>query len=159
MASFGFLLISSARDLFPQCPPGWPVPGNITDSLDGYGNRKPIYFFLTRAYWTGNDYSRIRSPDTFINERARDEDVVEEEEVVRGDKCPPNTEVKLHNLRKVHSRLFSKEKLVAVQGLSLHIQSDNLLCLLGQNGAGKVWNTRVWDWSVLDHNHSHVDRV
>jgi ABC-type multidrug transport system fused ATPase/permease subunit len=111
-----------------------------------YGTRRPFYYFLTPSYWTGKSRPVTKNGKDKHNHDEKekvDEDVLVEEETVAKGTYPKNTAVKIDQLRKVYSGdesccSCSSKGYVAVKGLSLYMESDTLLCLLGHNGAGKV---------------------
>eukprot|EP01118_Nematostelium_gracile_P008166 TRINITY_DN2698_c0_g3_i2.p1 TRINITY_DN2698_c0_g3~~TRINITY_DN2698_c0_g3_i2.p1 ORF type:complete len:293 (+),score=63.74 TRINITY_DN2698_c0_g3_i2:360-1238(+) len=113
-----------------------------------YGTRRPFYYFLTRSYWTGKSRPKSKSTRDFDDDpdeiSKTDSDVLAEEEMITNGKLPENTAVKIDHLRKVYTSNEQKKcceksgRYVAVKGLSLYLESDTLLCLLGHNGAGKT---------------------
>lgn len=67
-----------------------------------------------------------------------DTDVAEEDKVVKSGNYPPNTCVVIDDLMKEYSGMFGTNKFMAVKGISLTMQNNQLFCLLGPNGAGKT---------------------
>lgn len=67
-----------------------------------------------------------------------DEEVIEEDRIVKSAAYAPDTCVVLDDLMKVYtSGIAGRNKFMAVKGISLTMQNNQLFCLLGPNGAGK----------------------
>jgi len=111
---------------------------------DVFGNRKPVYFFLTPSFW-GYHHSNRRSYDlakllSKSEKIQEDDDVHDERLAALDDSKSKNAAVRLLHLRKVFGgNIFQKNSgKAAVEGSSWTLQEGQLLALLGQNGAGKT---------------------
>jgi len=111
---------------------------------DDFGNRYPVYFFLTPSYWgiryftKGAKNLRLDPLKKKAEKEVEDEDVHAERFRALSDEGE-KAAVRLLYLRKVYGGLFTSEssKKVAVAGSCWTLPEGQLLALLGQNGAGK----------------------
>jgi len=110
---------------------------------NGYGNKKPIYYFLLPSYWF-NRNSSIKNKQWIMNTQKKypskininelDDDVQKHYRYT----CNPESNddpIKIINLRKTFGG--GKKKKIAVKNTCLSIGQNKVLALLGQNGAGK----------------------
>ncbi|KAI3807454.1 hypothetical protein L1987_23382 [Smallanthus sonchifolius] len=122
------------------------------------GVRKRTFYFLNPGYWSGNGGNRVegricscmRSPPPSDQTSPDDEDVLEEENIVKRQHTEgvvdPNLAVQIHGLVKVYPGrtnigCFNCKKTApyhALKGLWVNFPKDQLFCLLGPNGAGKT---------------------
>ncbi|KAK9119373.1 hypothetical protein Scep_017466 [Stephania cephalantha] len=123
------------------------------------GVRKSLIYFLSPGYWTGKGGSKVeeggvcsctRSYVPPENTRSEDEDVLEEENVVKQqtaqNEVDPNVAVQIRGLAKTYPgtrsmgccKCKTTSPYHAVIGLWVNFKKDQLFCLLGPNGAGKT---------------------
>jgi ABC-type lipoprotein export system ATPase subunit len=109
-----------------------------------FGVRKPLYFFLTPAYWGFADYSSHKSNEEWLASLKAtpppfsgniDADVVKEREDALSDQIWPA--VKVIHLRKQFKDWRGRVTKTAVFDTCINFEKDKLVALLGQNGAGK----------------------
>ncbi len=68
-----------------------------------------------------------------------DDDVIAEDELVKSGNYPQETAVVIEDLMKIYGNsCCGRKPFVAVKGISLTMQNNQLFCLLGPNGAGKT---------------------
>lgn len=102
------------------------VPGN-------YGPRFPPYYIFMKSYWFGSKSSKYSSTaddtDLFFGNDV--EHVTQETREKQG--------IRIYNITKEFpSKEKGKEKVKAVEDLSLEMYEGQITCLLGHNGAGKT---------------------
>ncbi|KAJ9560158.1 hypothetical protein OSB04_005318 [Centaurea solstitialis] len=122
------------------------------------GVRKPCFYFLNPGYWSGKVEtgwkgricSCMRSPPPLEHTDPDDEDVLQEENIVkqqhREGAVDPNLAVQIHGLGKVYPGTTNigccsckkSAPYHALKGLWVNFPKDQLFCLLGPNGAGKT---------------------
>eukprot|EP00741_Cyanophora_paradoxa_P000093 tig00000057_g89.t1 len=113
-----------------------------------YGQTKGPFYFLYPSYWTGKeDHTEHIDQTDFMSPEDRadmDEDIRNEEQMLRSNQAPPHTAVKIMNLRKTYMKRTlgliadPTTEFVAVKGTWLTMEEGKLFCLLGHNGAGKT---------------------
>lgn len=76
--------------------------------------------------------------DVEAGEFMEDPDAVTEREFVNSEQLPTDCPVVVKDLRKVYNAAGSAPAKVALAGMTLHMNADEVLCLLGPNGSGKT---------------------
>eukprot|EP00246_Nothoceros_aenigmaticus_P013513 TRINITY_DN4700_c0_g1_i2.p1 TRINITY_DN4700_c0_g1~~TRINITY_DN4700_c0_g1_i2.p1 ORF type:complete len:623 (-),score=94.49 TRINITY_DN4700_c0_g1_i2:787-2430(-) len=127
---------------------------------DVNGVKRPCYYFLQPSYWTGKATNSSEgggccsctssAPAPMASEHPEDEDVLAEEELVKGQSgtqaVDPRVAVQVRGLVKTFPgvtqlgcfRCNRTSAYHAVKGVWFNIENDKLFCLLGPNGAGKT---------------------
>ncbi|KAK3035661.1 hypothetical protein RJ639_032533, partial [Escallonia herrerae] len=123
------------------------------------GVRKSVFYFLKPGYWTGNGGNKVEeggicsctnSTPPLENNTPEDEDVLEEENVVKHQAgegvVNSNIAVQIRGLVKIYPGTTKigccsckrTSPYHALKGLWVNFAKDQLFCLLGPNGAGKT---------------------
>ncbi|KAF9671485.1 hypothetical protein SADUNF_Sadunf12G0052600 [Salix dunnii] len=123
------------------------------------GVRKSPFYFLNRGYWTGKGGDKVEEGGicSCTGETPQqdyitpdDEDVLEEENIVKNDAkdgtVNPDVAVQVRGLSKIYPgvtqisccKCKKTSAYHAVRGLWVNFTKDQLFCLLGPNGAGKT---------------------
>lgn len=107
----------------------------------GFGTRKPLLFFLSKKYWTGEKQGNERALKDFeiaevvkpLLTTSNNADVQQEYERVIDESPETNMVVRIVRLHKQFGNGY-----IAVKSLSLGINENECFGLLGHNGAGKT---------------------
>jgi ATP-binding cassette subfamily A (ABC1) protein 3 len=97
------------------------------------GIRKPFYFCFLPKYWKATPKQLIEEESLLLNENADDYELREGMEPLTQNQA---LGIQIRKLHKIYPGK-SDEKVVAVNNLSIDIGTDQIMALLGHNGAGK----------------------